>query len=228
MTNNNTAGTASSINTAKRFRIIAIVAVVVFLIVFSIAGYFAWRNIAQVETFHARVAGHLATVSSPGAGRIISLPLAVGDYVAQDEELAVMEIVSTSVPGARVFVPIRAPMAGVVLKCDAAEGDTRTAGQPLLTIADPEDVWVEASIHETRIGRVKVGQPVRVRIRALRVSFPGRVESISPATNATLVGSTSNSTTVEIPVRIAVDRQGYILYPGMSAEVHVQLEPRLW
>ncbi|MBC7256103.1 MAG: HlyD family secretion protein, partial [Chloroflexi bacterium] len=83
----------------------------------------------------------------------------------------------------------------------------------------------------SRIALVKVGQPVRVRIRALKMSFPGRVEQISQATTVAL-GATglgaATSNPVEVPVRISVDTRGYRLYPGMSAEIHVQVEPRLW
>lgn len=231
MTTTNAAPSTSSVNTQKRFRIITVVAVVAFIIVFGLAGYLAVRNIAQVETFKARVAGHVVTVSSPGNGRLVSMPLEVGDYVARDEELAQMEVYPTAggvAPGARVLIPIRAPLSGVVLTVSAVEGDVRTSGQPLFSIVDPEDLWIEANIHETRIGRVKVGQPARVGIRALRLSFPGRVESINPATTSALSGAPGATGAVEVPVRIAVDTRGYSLYPGMSVEVRIQLEPRLW
>lgn len=227
-----TTETSMSTTTAKRLRLVASIAIIAFLVIVGLAGYFGLRNIAQVETFHARVAGHVVTVASPTNGRLVELPVEVGDFVAQDEEIAVLEaLATTSQGGQRVLLPIRAPISGIVVTRPANEGDARTTGQTILTIVDPNDIWVEATIHESRIARVKVGQPVRVRIRALKMSFPGRVEQISQATTVAL-GATglgaATSNPVEVPVRISVDTRGYRLYPGMSAEIHVQVEPRLW
>lgn len=215
----------------------------VFLIVLGLVGYLYWRSIAYVDTFHAQVVGSLVEVSFPSAGRVVDLPVDAGDTVAQNEELATLELGGQGASRAglnRVLVPIRAPITGMVVEKAAQVGDLLSPGQPVVTLADPQQVWVRANIHETRIARVQVGQPVRIRIRALNNTppwrhrtFSGRVEKIIGATTSALAarGSGADISTpslVEVPVKISIDSEGYTLYPGMSAEVRIQLSPRLW
>lgn len=220
----------------NRIAIFAGIGVLVLLIVWGLVGYFYWMSIAYVDTLHARVVGSLVEVSFPGVGRVVDLPVEVGDAVAQNEELATLELGGSGTSRAeatKVLVPVRAPITGVVVEKATQVGDVLSPGQPIVTLVDPQQVWVRANIHETRIAQVQAGQPVRIRIRALNRTFPGRVEQIIGATTSALVvrGSRADISTpslVEVPVKISIASDGYTLYPGMSAEVRIQLSPRLW
>jgi len=220
----------------NRIAIFAAIGLLVFLIVLGVVGYFYWMSWAYVDTFHARVVGSLVEVSFPSAGQVVDLPVEVGDAVAQNEDIATLELsgVGTTPLGTtKVLVPVKAPMTGVVVEKASQVGDLLSPGQPIVTLADPQQVWVRAHVHETRIAQVQVGQPVRVHIRALNHTFSGRVEQIIGATTSALAGQGSESGIstpglVEVPVKISIVSDGYTLYPGLSAEVRIQLNPRLW
>jgi multidrug resistance efflux pump len=218
-----------------RIAILAGIGVLVFLIVLGIVAYFYWTSIAYVDTLHARVVGSLVSVGAPGTGQVVDLPLDVGDAVAQGEVIATLELRGTGANPAgtaKLLVPVRAPIAGVVAERATQIGDVLSPGQTIMTLSDPQQVWIRANVHETRIARVHVGQPARIYIRALNRHFPGRVEQIVGATTSALSGQggaaqISTPSLIEVPVRISIASSGYTLYPGLSAEVRIQLSPRL-
>jgi HlyD family secretion protein len=68
---------------------------------------------------------------------------------------------------------VYAPIAGVVLVKSAEPGEVLAAGTSVLTIGDLDHPWLRAYINETDLGRVKIGQPVKLTTD----SFPGKVYS---------------------------------------------------
>jgi multidrug resistance efflux pump len=46
----------------------------------------------------------------------------------------------------------------------AREGEVVTAGQPIVTLVDPDDLWVRADIEETYIDRIRLGDQLKVRL----------------------------------------------------------------
>jgi len=64
-----------------------------------------------------------------------------------------------------------APVSGVVLSKSAEVGEVLAAGTTVLTIGNVEQPWLRGYISELDLGRVKVGQPVRVTTD----SFPNKV-----------------------------------------------------
>lgn len=77
---------------------------------------------------------------------------------------------------------IRSPIAGIVTKQDAKVGQTATANQTLIAVISDQELEIEANVPEVDIGRVSVGDAVRVTVDAL----PGeklfaRVAFIDPA-----------------------------------------------
>jgi HlyD family secretion protein len=43
-------------------------------------------------------------------------------------------------------------------------GEVVTPGQPVLTLINPDDLWVRADIEETYIDRVRIGDKITVRL----------------------------------------------------------------
>jgi multidrug resistance efflux pump len=216
----------------KRFRAIIVVGTLVLVAIFGLVGYLAWLNITRVDTLKATVEGKIVPVRAPASARVVALPLELGDAVMAGEEVA---LIKTQTAQGALIVPILAPVNGIVAIESAAIGDTLSAGQPVLTLVDPDSLWISANIHQNRIPQVSVGQQVRVRIstRTKRRTFWGRVEQIGSATQSALVSTTiaaGGSMPSEVPVTISVDTEGYPLFPGMRAEVRIRLEPRpsLW
>ncbi len=62
------------------------------------------------------------------------------------------------------YTEIRAPIDGVVDVRAVRRGEVVTAGQPLLTLINPDDLWVRADVEETYIDRVRLGDHLTVRL----------------------------------------------------------------
>src|SRR5262249_47731203 len=66
---------------------------------------------------------------------------------------------------------VNTPIDGVVLVKSAEIGEVLAAGTTVVTIGDLEHPWLRAYINETDLGRVKLGQKVKLTTD----SFPGKV-----------------------------------------------------
>ena len=62
------------------------------------------------------------------------------------------------------YAEILAPIDGLVDVRAARAGEYVTPGQPVLTLINPDDLWVRADVEETYIDRVKIGEHMRVRL----------------------------------------------------------------
>jgi cobalt-zinc-cadmium efflux system membrane fusion protein len=92
------------------------------------------------------------------------------------------EVAGTGSTSARFTVS--APIAGTVIQKHAAVGESVTAGEPVFQVADMGTFWLDVSIPESNIARVRLGDPVR----AVFTAFPGRefagpIIWISPSVN---------------------------------------------
>jgi multidrug efflux pump subunit AcrA (membrane-fusion protein) len=76
---------------------------------------------------------------------------------------------------------IAAPMAGIVVERRAEPGNLAVPGQPLLFLEDPRHYRLEATVSESAMGRVRLGERVRVVLDAPARSLDGRVAEIIPA-----------------------------------------------
>ncbi len=131
------------------------------------------------------------------------------------------------------YTRIYAATDGYVGQKSAEVGQTIGAGMTLMTIV-PHNVYITANYKETQMGRMRVGQPVDIRVDAYKgVTFHGHVASINPASENTyaLVPAQNASgnfvkVTQRIPVRIDIDdpRSDKPLRPGMSVETYVRVK----
>ncbi|MGH7689339.1 MAG: HlyD family secretion protein [Gemmatimonadaceae bacterium] len=62
------------------------------------------------------------------------------------------------------YTEIRAPMAGVIDVRAARVGEFVNAGQPIVTLVNPDSLWVRADVEETYIDRVRLGDTLTVRL----------------------------------------------------------------
>ena len=96
---------------------------------------------------------------------------------------------------------------------------------------DPNEVWVEANIKETQVGRLKLGQKVLVAVDAYPDdTFTGRVSRIGSATTARFAllptpNPSGNFTkiTQRVPVKIDIVDPPKPLTPGMMVEVEIDV-----
>ena len=62
------------------------------------------------------------------------------------------------------YSEIRAPIDGIVDVRAARAGEVVSAGQPVVTLINPDDLWVRADVEESYIDRVKLGDHLKVRL----------------------------------------------------------------
>jgi HlyD family secretion protein len=62
------------------------------------------------------------------------------------------------------YTELKAPVAGVVDVRAARMGEVVTAGQPVVTLIDPDDLWVRVDVEETYIDRVRLGDHLNIRL----------------------------------------------------------------
>lgn len=62
------------------------------------------------------------------------------------------------------FTHVTSPIAGVVDVQPVRQGEIVSAGQTLVTLINPDDLWVRADIEETYVEQVKVGDTLTVRL----------------------------------------------------------------
>jgi multidrug resistance efflux pump len=62
------------------------------------------------------------------------------------------------------YTEVRAPIAGVVDVRSARQGEYVSAGQAILTLIDPDDLWIRADLEETYVDRVRLGDRLTVRL----------------------------------------------------------------
>jgi len=92
------------------------------------------------------------------------------------------EIRSTKIM--RDYTRIAAPFAGVVTAKSVEPGNLAAPGAPLLTVEREGTFRLEASVDESRLPFVKVGQSVDVSLEALDRKLTARVSEIVPAVDA--------------------------------------------
>jgi len=75
---------------------------------------------------------------------------------------------------------IRAPFGGIVIRTNAAPGETLSTDRELFQIADASQVWVQAEVYEKDLGRIQTGQVAAVSVDTYADrEFLGKVTYIS-------------------------------------------------
>jgi len=129
---------------------------------------------------------------------------------------------------------ILAPRDGRIAKKSVEVGQYVRPGQPLMAVVDENDIWIGANFKETQIEKMRIGQPVKIKVDAYPGKiFKGHVASFQPGTGAVFSlfppeNATGNFVKVvqRIPVRIMIDSPfdpEYPLWPGMSVIPYVDV-----
>jgi HlyD family secretion protein len=116
---------------------------------------------------------------------------------------------------------LAAPTDGVVLRKNLEAGATATPGTPILTVVDPQTLWLRGYIGEVDLGRVRVGQPARITVDAFPGQpFDGRVTEIASEAEFTPrnVQTQKERVNLVFRVKITVANPDGRLKPGMPAD----------
>ena len=133
------------------------------------------------------------------------------------------------------YAVVTAPTSGQVSRKNVQVGQLVNAGQPLLSLVDDSNIWVIANFKETQIGKMQVGQKVKIHIDAYKgKDFEGTIESFAGATGAKFSllppdNSTGNFVKVvqRVPTKILITEKASAETPfraGMSVTVVVPVK----
>jgi HlyD family secretion protein len=123
------------------------------------------------------------------------------------------------------YAELHAPIDGVVDVSAVRPGEVVNPGQPVVTLINPDDLWVRADVEETYIDRVLLGSTLTVRLPS-GVERPGtvfyRAVDAGFATQRDVSRTKRDIKTFEI--RLRVDNRDRILAVGMTASVLLPIQ----
>jgi len=127
------------------------------------------------------------------------------------------------------YCTIVAPVSGRIAEKTVQTGNRVSVGQALMAVVE-DNVWIVANLKETQLERVRVGQPVEIKIDALpHYRFKGRLDSLQPGTGSNFAllppdNATGNFIKIvqRVPVKILFDPESIRavrdkIVPGLSA-----------
>ncbi|MGJ4998988.1 efflux RND transporter periplasmic adaptor subunit [Bradyrhizobium sp. HKCCYLS3077] len=195
----------------------------------------------------AVVAGRLATLNQANADldRYRSLTTEAVSQQKQEQVLATQQQAQASYDQALADQAVaklnlersevHAPVSGVITNMDLRPGTYVGAGKGVMALVDSDTLHVEGYFEETKLPRIRVGAPVRIRLMGAGEVLTGKVESIAAgiedrdrAEGASLLANVNPTfnwvrLAQRIPVRIALDdiSRRSELVAGRSATVEV-------
>ncbi|MEW6413625.1 MAG: efflux RND transporter periplasmic adaptor subunit [Pseudomonadota bacterium] len=144
-----------------------------------------------------------------------ALAAARANAVAAQREIARAEAELRGVEQVRNSLKLLSPVDGVVTAREAEPGATVAAGQAVVRLVDPSQLWVRARVDQARAEGVQVGQRADIALRsAPGRALPGKVARIELQ---------SDALTEERIVNVTFDAAPAQLYLGELAEVTVRL-----
>lgn len=125
---------------------------------------------------------------------------------------------------------IRAPDDGAVIRRIVEPGASTTVGQPIMSLWIGREIWVEAWVDESELGKIGVGSRATVTFMSHpNEEFSGKVDSMAVSTDIELPDSEVPQPRRErmrdapvVSVRVKLDRTARDLFPGLSAVVAIR------
>ncbi|WP_026888492.1 HlyD family secretion protein [Clostridium beijerinckii] len=213
----------------RKILIIGILLVIV-VALGSIGFYYWYENAYYVSTEDARVNADFVSVTPQISGKLLELNVDEGEKVTKNEILARQEM--NNLPDTSVEQSlVRAPIDGIVVKKQGTVGELLSTGQTLITLVDPTKLYISANIEETKLEKVKVGQPVDITIDEYdSQKFGGKVKTIGEISNSAislLPSSTSGTFTKvvqRVPIKIELDNFDSKILPGTNAVIKIHIK----
>jgi membrane fusion protein (multidrug efflux system) len=132
------------------------------------------------------------------------------------------------------FTKIRAPFPGVVVKRYRHMGDFASPGVAILSMFNPDLLYVTVNLEETRLRGVAPGNAVELHMDAFAEPFRGRVVWLDKSTGAqfslmprNVVSGEFTKVVQRVPVRVAIEKDDRwpLLRAGLSVTVDIAHGP---
>jgi HlyD family secretion protein len=122
------------------------------------------------------------------------------------------------------YTELHAPIAGIVDVRAARAGEVVNPGQPVVSLIDPDDLWIRADVEESYIDRLRLGDRLPIRLPSGRSCIGTvfyRAVDADFATQRDVSRTKRDIKTFE--VRLRVDNAERRLAVGMTAYVLLNL-----
>lgn len=191
----------------------------------SLAGAQAEVAAAQAQLDKLRQGGSAADISAAQAQvdqatierQRLSAPAAAADLAAAEADLTQAQAQLDAANAKLARATLVAPFAGTVAAVNITAGGVAGSGTAV-TLADLSALHVDASVSETELPKLKLGQPASISFEALPdVALKGVVESIAPT-------PTSGQSVVTYLVQVGFDPGTAGVQVGMSADLSIEVE----
>jgi multidrug resistance efflux pump len=124
----------------------------------------------------------------------------------------------------QALLTLTSPISGIVTSRSAHPGENALPGITLLTLANLDEVTLVIYVPENRIGQIRVGQPVEVRVDSFPGEvFVGRVATIANEAEFTPrnVQTQEERVNLVFAVKVVIPNPDYLLKPGMPADAEI-------
>lgn len=188
------------------------------------------RDHAEARYLEAKEAANL---------NIQKLDLAVVGSRIEDIQAAAAEVQQAEANLEAVAINIEdavisSPVKGIVALKSVNPGEVVNVGQGMFSVVDFQDIWLNARIKETEIGKIKLGQKVEYTVDGYPGrTFSGSIFEIGNATGSTFAllpaeNAAGNFTkiTQRVPIKISLPltTEGVVFRPGMQALIDIQVK----
>lgn len=113
------------------------------------------------------------------------------------------------------YLKIKAPNDGLIIKKSIKSGEMAMPSSPAIILSDLNSLKIKTNINESNLGKVKIGQDVKIFIESIGFKTTGKVASIIP--------NVQNMTHSFI-LKLSFDTKNMQIYPGMYAKILLELD----
>lgn len=138
------------------------------------------------------------------------------DILIQEAKVRQAEAEVSSLESSLSKSAIKAPFDGIITLQDAKIGSAAVAGQTLISVISPEQMYVEANISEVNIGKISINNPVSISFDAFPgEEFEGNVSYIEP-------GDVLVDGVVNYKIRVNLEKYDPKIKSGLTANLEIQ------
>lgn len=152
----------------------------------------------------------LAHIVPRFAGIVIEVRKRIGDTVKSGETLAVIESSQSLSP-----YSLKTLLTGVIIEKHITRGEAVTPASQAFVVADLDSVWIDLSVYQRDLTRIRPGQPARVIAGHDLPDANGVVSYVTPVVDEHTRTATA---------RIVLDNPEGFWRPGMFATAEVTVE----
>src|ERR1700761_5997157 len=96
-----------------------------------------------------------------------------------DAAQAALEVAKLNLQRSVLYSPVN----GYVTNLRLRVGDYANAGQPRVAVIDSDSFWISGYFEETKLGKIKPGDPARIKLMGYRPILTGHIDTIARGIN---------------------------------------------